>query len=61
MARFLITYLTGHDEIIQAATVDYDPDKIQYLATDARGTVVAYIPIGNVLSVVRQNDAAVTG
>lgn len=64
MARYTINYLTGHEEIIEAKYLE--PSGSQYVGWAGDGSACAYIPIANVLSVVRLADEtkdakAVTG
>ncbi len=51
MARYSINYLTGDSEIIEAANLE--PSGSQYIGWAGDGSAAAYIPISNVLSVVR--------
>ncbi|MCX5407499.1 hypothetical protein OHA37_27000 [Streptomyces sp. NBC_00335] len=52
MASYLIKYLDGEDEVVQAETLERFGD--QYIGfTD--GASVAFIPRGNVRSIVRQD------
>lgn len=51
MARYTINYLNGDCEIIEAANLD--PSGSQYIGWAGDGSATAYIPIANVLSVVR--------
>lgn len=51
MARYSINYLTGDSEIIEAANLE--PSGSQYIGWAGDGSAAAYIPIANVLSVVR--------
>ncbi|GAP46882.1 hypothetical protein [Streptomyces azureus] len=60
MPRYHVRYLNGDDETIEAAAISYDADKIQYLATAEDGAAIAYIPIGNILSIVAIDKAATT-
>ena len=58
MPNYTVTYVTGDVQAVTADTLDLVEG--QYVGT-ADGTPVAYIPTGNVLSVVRQeNREAVT-
>jgi len=63
MAQYTINYLTGHEETIYAANLE--PSGSQYVGWAEDGSAVAYIPIANVLSVVRVSETsdakAVTG
>lgn len=52
MARYLITYDNGFDDIVTAAKVDKDIDGSQYRFHDANGRVVALVPESNVLSII---------
>jgi hypothetical protein len=62
MARYRITYDTGHDETITAADVDLDVDGDQYRFRDANGRTVALAPRGNIYSIILdEDDGAVTG
>lgn len=56
MARYTINYLNGDCEIIEAANLE--PSGSQYIGWAGDGSATAYIPIANVLSVVRIADAA---
>lgn len=51
MARYTITYLTGDSEIVEAKYIE--PSGSQYIGWAGDGSASAYIPIANVLSVVR--------
>lgn len=55
MARYTINYLTGDSEIIEAANLE--PSGSQYIGWAGDGSAAAYIPIANVLSVVRIAEA----
>jgi hypothetical protein len=55
MATYLISYLDGDTETVIAATLE--PSGGQYVAWAGDGSASAYIPISNVRSVVRQEDA----
>lgn len=63
MARYTINYLTGQEETVQAKYIE--PVGSQYVGWAEDGSACAYIPIANVLSVVRLADEdapkAVTG
>jgi len=63
MATYLINYLTGHEETIEAKYIE--PSGNQYIGWAGDGSACAYILIANVLSVVRMADEgapkAVTG
>ncbi|WP_282790919.1 hypothetical protein [Streptomyces sp. CC224B] len=61
MARYRITYDNDHDETVTAANVTKDIDSDQYRFTDTNHLDVALIPADNVLSIIRQDDEAVTG
>lgn len=52
MARYRITYDNGYDETVTAANVNYDTEEGQYRLIDEHGRHVAFIPAGNVLSIV---------
>ncbi|MBZ6102693.1 hypothetical protein ACH4NO_17965 [Streptomyces olivaceus] len=52
MAQYTINYMTGDEEIVHAAKVDKSIDGDDYRFHDANGRVVAYVPSGNVLSIV---------
>jgi hypothetical protein len=54
MARYTISYLTGHEETIEAKYIE--PSGSQYIGWAGDGSACAYIPIANVLSVVRLPD-----
>lgn len=54
MARYTINYLTGAEEIIEAKYIE--PSGSQYIGWAGDGSACAYIPIANVLSVVRMAD-----
>ncbi|OUD04685.1 hypothetical protein [Streptomyces swartbergensis] len=54
MARYLITYDNGHDETVEAKCIE--PSGSQYIGWAEDGSACAYIPIANVLSVVRLAD-----
>lgn len=56
MPRYTITYLTSDSEIIEAKYVE--PVGGQYIGWAGDGSAAAYIPIVNVLSVVRLADEA---
>jgi hypothetical protein len=57
MARYRIIYTDGETETITADTLE--PSGGQYIGW-ADGSAVAYIPAGNVRSIVREDDEAVT-
>ncbi|WP_329215257.1 hypothetical protein OG352_06430 [Streptomyces sp. NBC_01485] len=57
MARYRISYLDGETETITAANLE--PSGSQYIAWVGDGAAAAYIPIGNVRSIVLQDDEAV--
>jgi len=61
MAQYLINYLDGETETVEADGVEYDIDARDYTlhGPDGRG-VIALVPAGNVRSIVRQDDGAVT-
>jgi len=59
MAQYLINYLTGDTETVDADGVEYDADARDYTFVKS-GQVVALAPINNVRSVHRQEDQAVT-
>ncbi|NED75390.1 hypothetical protein G3I51_24310 [Streptomyces sp. SID9944] len=59
MAQYLINYLTGDTETVAADGVEYDVEARDY-TFHTSGQVVALIPVSNVRSVHRQ-DEAVTG
>ncbi|MFH8804067.1 hypothetical protein ACH4F6_31515 [Streptomyces sp. NPDC017936] len=54
MARYLITYMDGETETINADNIE--PSGGQYIGWAGDGSAVAYIPAGNVRSIVRQDD-----
>ncbi|MFJ4925288.1 hypothetical protein [Streptomyces sp. NPDC088736] len=54
MARYEIKYLIGDSEIIEARNLE--PSGSQYIGWRTDGSAAAYIPIANVLSVVRLAD-----
>lgn len=54
MARYTITYLTGDSEIVEAKYIE--PSGSHYIGWAGDGIASAYIPIANVLSVVRLAD-----
>jgi hypothetical protein len=58
MARYLISYLDGETETITAASLE--PSGGQYVAWVGDGSAAAYIPMGNVRSVVRLRDEEAT-
>jgi hypothetical protein len=55
MPRYRITFDNGHEEIIEADSLEPSGDHFVGWAGD--GSAVAYIPRGNVLLVVRVNDS----
>ncbi|MER5843705.1 hypothetical protein ABT099_26120 [Streptomyces prasinus] len=65
MVRYRITYDNGYDETITAADVHYDTGEGQYRLVDDHGRAAAFIPGGNVLSIVAvgwsSDEKAVTG
>ncbi len=58
MARYLITYDDGSDQILHVDSMEYDGD--QYLAFTG-SDVTAYIRTPDVRSIIRQDAKAVTG
>lgn len=62
MAQYLINYLTGDVETVEADGVEYDADARDYTFTGPNGMGArALIPAANVRSIHRQDDEAVTG
>ncbi len=59
MARYRVTFDNGHDEIIEADTLE--PSGSNFVGWAGDGSAVAYIPISNVLFVVRLRDEAAEG
>lgn len=61
MAQYLVTYLIGDAETIEANKVAHDHDGEQYVfhKQDRAYAPVALVPAANVLSIVRQDDEAV--
>lgn len=59
MATFTINYLTGDTEKVQADNVEYDANASDYTFY-IDGKVAALAPVGNVRSVHRKDDTAVT-
>jgi hypothetical protein len=55
MAHYLISYLDGQDETIQADGVEFDSDARDY-TFHTNGHAVALAPAANVRSIVRQSD-----
>lgn len=51
MARYTIKYLNGDEEIVEAKYIE--PSGSHYIGWVGDGSACAYIPIANVLSVVR--------
>ncbi|MFS4103745.1 DUF6085 family protein [Streptomyces sp. PD-S100-1] len=60
MAKFTINYLSGDTETVTAVTVDRSFDSREYHFPDRDGRLAARIPVANVRSIHRQ-DEAVTG
>lgn len=58
MARYLITYLIGDSETIEANSVNLDGDQYVFHQQDRQYAPVAFVPQGNVVSVVRQDSNA---
>ncbi|MFE2047992.1 hypothetical protein ACFXAS_05755 [Streptomyces sp. NPDC059459] len=58
MAQYLVTYCHGDSETITADNLELSGN--QYIGWAGDGSAVAYIPSGNVLSIIRLNDEAVT-
>jgi hypothetical protein len=54
MAQYTINYLTGDEETVTADNLE--PSGSQYVGWAEDGSAVAYIPIANVLSVVRVSE-----
>ncbi|MFF8589953.1 hypothetical protein ACF061_00695 [Streptomyces sp. NPDC015220] len=57
MAQYLINYLTGDTDTIEADTVD--EEGYQYTGY-VNGKIVAHIPRANVRSIILQDDEAAT-
>lgn len=60
MARYLINYLTGDVETVEADGVEYDTNANDYTFMQD-GNVVALAPVHNVRSVHRLNGEQATG
>jgi len=62
MAQYLVTYLIGDAETINANSVNLDGGGGQYVfhTQDRTYAPVALVPQANVLSIVRQDDEAAT-
>jgi hypothetical protein len=56
MARYAINYLTGDEETVTAARVEKTADGSEYRFYDRNGRVLAYVPRGNVLSIVLTDE-----
>jgi len=63
MAQYLITYLVGDSETIEANSVNLDGEGGQYVfhKEERKYAPVAFVPQNNVLSIVRQDTEAVAG
>ncbi|MFD5910238.1 hypothetical protein ACFWHL_16125 [Streptomyces massasporeus] len=58
MARYLITYDNGMTVPVVAAEVVQNVDGSEYRFHDENGRIVAYIPAGNVLSIILSEETA---